>query len=142
MLCEGGFPLMETDEENFRILENCARALRKGGTFVFTTLNALYPLFHSVKDFLNRNERSTSTGKLTFDWMTLREHSVLRMKDDSGKAKVLRCNERYYMPSEISWQLRSLGFGKVEIAGCMAGEYDRKRRLTPEEFEMLVIAKS
>ena len=25
MLCEGGFPLMETDEENYRILSRCAR---------------------------------------------------------------------------------------------------------------------
>lgn len=29
MLCEGGFPLMETDEENFRILANAAAALRE-----------------------------------------------------------------------------------------------------------------
>ena len=31
MLCEGGFPLMETDEMNFAILENAAKALKSPG---------------------------------------------------------------------------------------------------------------
>jgi len=31
MLCEGSFPLMETDEMNYRILENAAKALKPGG---------------------------------------------------------------------------------------------------------------
>lgn len=39
MLCEGGFPLMETDEMNFEILKNAANALKSGGKFIFTTLN-------------------------------------------------------------------------------------------------------
>ena len=54
MICEGAFPLMETDEMNFQILANATKALKKDGKFIFTTLNGLYPLFHSVKDFLNQ----------------------------------------------------------------------------------------
>ena len=38
MLCEGGFPLMETDEMNFKILENATRSLKPGGKIIFTTL--------------------------------------------------------------------------------------------------------
>jgi len=45
MICEGAFPLMETDEMNFQILENAARALKNPGKLIFTTLNGLYPLF-------------------------------------------------------------------------------------------------
>lgn len=141
MLCEGGFPLMETDEENYSILKNCGRSLKKGGKFIFTTLNALFPLNHSVKDFLNENQKENLTSKLTFDWMTLREHSVLKMKDDDGKQMVLRCNERYYMPSEITWQLKSLGFKNVEIFGVETGGFTRKKKLTPDNFEMLVVGK-
>ncbi|MBU4002204.1 MAG: class I SAM-dependent methyltransferase, partial [Proteobacteria bacterium] len=37
MLCEGGFPLMETDEMNFEILKNATRALKDKGKFIFTT---------------------------------------------------------------------------------------------------------
>ena len=51
MLCEGGFSLMETDEENYRILAGCARSLRTGGKLIFTALNALFPLGQSVKKF-------------------------------------------------------------------------------------------
>jgi len=43
---------METDEMNFEILKNASNALKKQGKFIFTTLNGLFPIFHSVKDFL------------------------------------------------------------------------------------------
>ncbi len=43
MLCEGGFPLMETDETNFQILQNAANALKPNGKLIFTTLNGLFP---------------------------------------------------------------------------------------------------
>ena len=39
MLCEGAFPLMETDEMNFQILQNAANALKPKGKLIFTTLN-------------------------------------------------------------------------------------------------------
>ena len=45
MLCEGGFPLMETDEMNFEILKNVTRSLNDKGKFIFTTLNGLFPLY-------------------------------------------------------------------------------------------------
>lgn len=43
MLCEGGFPLMETDEMNFAILKSVTRALTGSGKLIFTTLNGLFP---------------------------------------------------------------------------------------------------
>ena len=36
MLCEGGFPLMETDEMNFEILKNVSKSLKDKGRFIFT----------------------------------------------------------------------------------------------------------
>jgi len=42
MLCEGGFPLMETDEMNYEILKNVSQALKPKAKFIFTTLNALF----------------------------------------------------------------------------------------------------
>ncbi len=138
MICEGAFPLMETDAMNFRILENIARALKPGGKLVFTTLSALYPLFHSVKDFLNANGQRTEGN--TFDLMTFREHSTLEVTDDAGKTKTLVCDERYYIPSEITWLLESLGFGKIDIYGAKLGAFSRNDALTPEDYEMLVIA--
>jgi len=141
MLCEGSFSLMETDEMNFAILKNVYDSLKKDGKFIFTTLNGLFPLFHSVKDFIN----SENTGDdviegNTFDLMTFRDYSVLKTTDDSGKERILNCNERYYVPPEITWILKSIGFEKSEIFGCKLGAYSRSDKLTTEDYEMLVIA--
>jgi SAM-dependent methyltransferase len=141
MLCEGGFPLMETDEMNFAILANAARALKPGGRFIFTTLNGLFPLFHSVRDFMASGDgRLASNPDASFDLMTFRNHTVEEFPDDSGAMRSLRCSERYYVPSEITWMLKSLGFGKIHIAGAKLGAFSRSDRLTTGDFEMLVIA--
>jgi len=141
MICEGSFPLMETDEMNFMILQGAYNALKQNGKFIFTTLNGLFPLFHSVKDFINENsiDGTEISKNNSFDLMTFRDYSEYEMIDDSGNKKVLKCNERYYVPSEITWLLRSLGFKSVDIFGCGIGEWNRNRSLTTNDYEMLVI---
>jgi SAM-dependent methyltransferase len=57
MLCEGAFPLMETDEMNYEILKNATKSLKGHGTLIFTTLNGLFPLYHSVEEFCSSNFR-------------------------------------------------------------------------------------
>ncbi len=139
MICEGGFSLMETDEMNFDILKNIEKALKNNGKLIFTTLNALFPLFHSVKDFLNQHIREGDSIKNSFDLMTFRAISVYEVTDDSGEKKSLLCNERYYTPCEISWLLKSLNFRNVEIFGAELGKFDRKP-LSTDDYEMLVVA--
>jgi 2-polyprenyl-3-methyl-5-hydroxy-6-metoxy-1,4-benzoquinol methylase len=128
MICEGGFPLMETDEMNFEILKSVTKSLREHGEFIFTTLNGLYPLFHAVE------------GSTSFDLMTFRDHNIFEFEDDLGNKKTLKCDERYYVPSEITWLLKSLGYRKIEIFGAKLGGFSRNHSLTTEDFEMLVIA--
>ncbi len=142
MICEGAFPLMETDEMNFAILENAARALLDGGKLVLTTLNALYPLYHSVKDFLNAGKTpgEMQTQELSFDLMSFRESATTRVVDDKGREKILQTNERYYAPSEMAWYLKQLKFRQVDIYGCELGAFSRSRALSVDDFEMLVIA--
>lgn len=142
MLCEGAFPLMETDEMNFQILKNAARALNNKGKLIFTTLNGLFPLFHSVKDFLAQatEEGNASNINNTFNIMTFREYSTTIAEDDSENKLELHCNERYYVPSEITWLLKSLDFKKIDIYGAKLGAYSRKDQLTTDDFEMLIIA--
>lgn len=143
MLCEGSFPLMETDEMNFEILQNAANALKPNGKLIFTTLNGLYPLFHSVKDFINASAQNGNTQykNNTFDLMTFRDYNVTVFEDDDGKQKELHCNERYYVPSEITWLLKTLKFGTIDIYAAKLGNYSRNDALTTEDFEMLVIAR-
>jgi SAM-dependent methyltransferase len=142
MLCEGAFPLMETDEMNFQILQNARKALKKGGKFIFTTLNGLFPLFHSVKEFCNKisGEENTLYKESSFDLLTFRDRDVMIVEDDDGNKKEIRCNERYYVPPEITWLLQSIGFRKIAIYGAELGKFSRDRRLTPDDFEMLIIA--
>jgi len=143
MLCEGGFPLMETDEMNFEILKNISAALKAGGTFIFTTLNGLFPLYHSVEKFCAANslEGNATYRSNTFDLMTFRDFNITELADDKGNIMSLNCNERYYVPCEITWLLKSLDFSKVEIFGARIGAFSRNDSLTTEDFEMLVIAR-
>ncbi len=142
MICEGAFPLMETDEMNFQILQNAANALLPKGKFIFTTLNGLFPLFHSVKDFLDSNtkEGNAKCDNISFDLMTFREHNTVYVEDDLGNKKELQCNERYYVPSEITWLLKTLNFITVDIYGAKLGAFSRNDTLSTEDFEMLIIA--
>jgi 2-polyprenyl-3-methyl-5-hydroxy-6-metoxy-1,4-benzoquinol methylase len=142
MLCEGAFPLMETDEMNFQILKNAAKALKKKGKFIFTTLSGLFPLFHSVKDFQTQSviEGNATYSESTFNLMTFRDHGITSFEDDSGDSKELITNERYYVPSEITWLLKSLKFTTIEIYGATLGAFSRNDKLTDKNFEMLVIA--
>ena len=143
MLCEGAFPLMETDEMNYDILRNVANGLKTPGKLIFTTLNGLFPLVHSIENFCasTTKEGNAVYNKNTFDVMTFRDRNTTTVEDDFGNTKELECNERYYVPSEITWLLKSLGFKTIEIFGAKLGAFSRNDRLTADDFEMLVIAK-
>ncbi|NQU80689.1 MAG: class I SAM-dependent methyltransferase [Bacteroidetes bacterium] len=142
MLCEGGFPLMETDEMNFEILKNATKVLKDNGKLIFTTLNGLFPLYHSVEQFYAESgDKGNATYKSnTFDLMTFRDHNTTVLEDDSGNKKELKCNERYYVPSEITWLLKTLGYQEIDIFGAKLGTFSRNDKLTTEDFEMLVVA--
>jgi len=138
MICEGAFPLMETDEMNFKILENARNALKPKGKLILTTLSALFPLYHSTEKFVN--EQGFKSKDHCFDLLTLRETSTVEIIDDSGKKKTITCNDRYYMPSEMTWYLQSLHFKNIGIFACKLGQFSRNDFLTTDDVEMLVIA--
>lgn len=142
MLCEGGFPLMETDEMNFEILKSVTRSLKDKSKFIFTTLNGLFPLYHSVEKFCAASSTidNATYGSNTFDLMTFRDHNITEIVDDDGNKKTLECSERFYVPSEITWMLKTLGYKKIDILGAKLGTFSRNDKLTTEDFEMLVIA--
>ena len=142
MLCEGGFPLMETDEMNYEIVKNVTKSLKPHAKFIFTTLNGLFPLFQSVDEFFaSAAENDTSLCRNNaFDLMTFRMSDVVDFADDDGNKKTLECSERYYVPSEITWLLKSLGYKTIDIFGAKLGAYSREHTLKTDDYEMLVIA--
>ncbi len=142
MICEGAFPLMETDQMNYKILGNAAKALKRGGKFIFTTLNALFPIFNSVDEFYKKTYQEGNAFMINhrFDLMTFREYDTIIIEDDDGNRKKLNCNERYYAPCEIKWLLETLHFQNIEIFAAQLGNFSRNDPLTINDHEMLVIA--
>jgi len=142
MLCEGGFSLMETDEMNYEILKNVTKSLKSNAKLIFTTLNGLFPLYNSVDEFFDaaKEEGNSECKNNNFDFMTFREHNIVEFEDDDGNKKTLKCNERYYVPCEITWLLKSLGYTTIDIFGARLGEFSREHTLTTKDYELLVIA--
>ncbi len=142
MLCEGAFPLMETDEMNYEILKNIYKLLKSNGKIIFTTLNGLFPIFNSIEKFCSgtSNDGIATYKNNTFDLMTFRDFNITTVKDDLGNIKEVKSNERFYLPSEITWLLKSLGFKKIDINGAKLGAFSRNDKLTKDDFEMLVLA--
>ncbi|MCL2738314.1 MAG: class I SAM-dependent methyltransferase [Bacteroidales bacterium] len=144
MICEGGFSLMETDEMNVEILQNVTKALKPHAKFIFTAPNGLFPLFNSVEEFYasTAEEGNSICKSSNFDLMTFRDYNIVEFEDDSGVKKTLECNERYYVPSEITWLLKSLKYRTIDIFGAKLGAFSREDPLTVKDFEMLVIAET
>jgi SAM-dependent methyltransferase len=140
LICEGAFPLMETDEMNFAILRGAARALRLGGRLILTTLNGLFQLQKS----LGRSERESPVEPAAvgrdFDLMTFRMRSRLNASDDHGRPIALDCDERWYAPSELTWLLKQAGFTTIEIFGARLGAFSRSNLLTANDIEILALA--
>lgn len=94
MMCEGGFPLMETDEMNYEILRNVSKSLKDNAKFIFTTLNGLFPVFNSIEEFCasNTDDGNATYHNNNFDVMTFRDYNITKVVDDNGVEKELECN--------------------------------------------------
>jgi len=77
---------------------------------------------------------SSDTQNHRFDIMTMREYSVMNFTDDDSNEHRIECNERYYLPSKITWLLKTLGYKKIEIFGAKLGAFSRDDQLTPDDF--------
>ncbi|MGE4464181.1 MAG: methyltransferase domain-containing protein [Spirochaetia bacterium] len=143
MLCEGGFCLMESDEENAAILQSIARALKDTALLVLTTLNGLFPLSQNLNAFYAdaKSEEGSTCTSTGFDLLTLRDHNTTTFTDDDGNEHTITSSERYYLPPEIRTLLTGLGFTTVEFFGSHLGAFSRDHALTQKDFEMLVVAR-
>lgn len=143
MLCEGGFCLMESDEENAAILQSIARALKDSALLIFTALNGIFPLSQDINAFYTgaTTEETSTCSSTGFDLCTLRDHNITAFTDDDGQEHTFTSTERYYLPPEIQTLLASLGFTTVEFFGAQLGSFSREHPLTQKDFEILVVAR-
>ena len=112
------------------------KRLKDKGKLIFTTLNGLFPLFHSVSEFYKsaQKEGQSQCKECSFDLMTFRDHNTAVFEDDSGNKRELKCNERYYVPSEITWLLKTLGFKKNRYFWREAWGILKKRQTDHRRF--------
>jgi 2-polyprenyl-3-methyl-5-hydroxy-6-metoxy-1,4-benzoquinol methylase len=141
IMVDSAFGAMETDEMNFEILKHVSRALRQRGVFILVAMNGLYPLFHSVKDYINAYCEDDVIKGSTFDLMTFRDTYEYEHIDDDGNKHILNCSERYYVPPEITWLLKTAEFAQINISAAELGKWSHRKKLTTEDLEMLVVAR-
>jgi 2-polyprenyl-3-methyl-5-hydroxy-6-metoxy-1,4-benzoquinol methylase len=125
-LCEGAFGLAGDEEGHRAILKGIHAALRPGGTFVLTAINALSGI---------RNAKAESFDPYT---LTATFNETIRSPDGRSKEATLYCTAFTYR--ELKWLLQDAGFNVVATYGCVAGEFTRKS-LTLEDFEIMMVAK-
>jgi SAM-dependent methyltransferase len=132
-LCEGAFGLVGRDEEpeahDAAILRNIAAALRPGGRFLLTTLNA----YSRIRTLAQEDVR---TGR--FDPVTMVEHYTDEWDLPEGKKQV-EVKERRYFPSELKRMMAEAGLSVLHIWGGTAGNW-RRRRIDLDEIEIMVVA--
>lgn len=123
------------DEENLRVLQNCARALQPGGLLVFdghnrdTLLNGFRPTYVTEKDgnlMIDRQSFDTLTGKLYNQRILLR----------NGVRKDKPFFVRLYNPTEICQWLERAGLEVYRLCADWDG-----RPISAEARRMVVVAR-
>ncbi len=133
-MCEGGFTLVENDDKDYEILKSVSKALKSGGKFILTTMNALYPITHPLQT------PDDHASNVSFDLNTFREKGTIEITDDAGIKQIIEYDQRFYAPTELQWRLKELNFNKVETFGMTLGNPSREQKISVDDYEFLLIA--
>ncbi len=125
-LCEGAFGLAGDERGHRDILGGVYQALKPGGTFVLTAINALSMI---------RNAKAES-----FDPYTLTATFDETLTSPDGQTKNVRLYTTAFTYRELKWLLQDAGFEVVMTYGCVAGNFERKS-LTLDDIEIMMVAK-
>ncbi len=118
-LCEGAFALLQTDEDNVRVLRHVAASLKPGAPFLLTTLNGY------------RTIRRAGTEQLV-DPLTMVE---TWQEGGEGDFK-----GRHYIVPELIKMHREAGLSVEEVWGGTAGAWGR-RSLDWDEIEVMLLSR-
>jgi len=131
-VCEGAFGLIgggdDPDTHDFNVLKQIAAALRSGGGFLLTALNAYAP----IRRFTNENIQSGA-----FDPATM----IAEYEDEwdlpEGK-KSITVRERLFIAPEVTRMLKEAEFRVNAVYGGTAGNWGR-RPIELDEIEMMFV---
>jgi SAM-dependent methyltransferase len=133
-LCEGALCLLDSGDDPFErdmiILKNIYDALKPGGKFITTVLNACRRIRETSEEHLQSG---------VFDINTFTEIDEMQIETPDGQETV-SVIERCYTPPEFVRMLRQIGFEVENLWGGTAGSWNRER-LRLDEMEMMVVAR-
>jgi cyclopropane fatty-acyl-phospholipid synthase-like methyltransferase len=132
------FGFFDTDEENFKVLENFYEALKPGGKFLMHT-DVNMTRIASGKYKFDERRKLTSGNNLrvidTYDEETKRIEGKWIIRSSNGKSKEVDYSVRVYTKEEFTQMCFDAGFSKVTIYSDWAGsEYSE------DAEDMVVIA--
>jgi SAM-dependent methyltransferase len=126
-LCEGGFGIMETADENQKILGSIGLSLKSNGHLLLNVLNASYAFRHPDND-------------AHLDIKQCRGYWLESYTGENGKGYRERCSNQYFTVPEIEVRLHLAGMQLIDAWGCHAGHYT-KRHIELDDLEYLVLAR-
>lgn len=126
-LCEGAFGLAGDETGHRQVLQGVYRALKPGGRFVLTALNAL---------FVARN----LTGESIFDPYTSTEEQHSIFTNAQGESQEVTIYTTSFTYRELKFLLEETGLEVEAGYGCIAGGFGRKP-LTVQDYEIMMLCK-
>jgi len=133
-LCEGSLSLLGSEDDPFehdiRILTNIYNAIKPGGIFITTVLNA-------SRILRLKTDEDIKAGR--FDPVALMEFTQQTIKTDEGE-RVITVRERYYTAAEFVRMLQQVGFTISGVYGGTPGAWN-KEAVKLDEWEIMAIAR-
>jgi 2-polyprenyl-3-methyl-5-hydroxy-6-metoxy-1,4-benzoquinol methylase len=124
-----------SDEQNLRVLQNVARALKPGGLFVVDVPNRDMILKRLMPAIVTEKNGNLMIDRLSFDSLTGRMYNK-RIVIRDGIRKDKPFSVRLYNPSEMRAWLSQAGLEMMDIFG----DYD-SHPVTEESRRMIILAR-
>ncbi|EKD81523.1 MAG: cyclopropane-fatty-acyl-phospholipid synthase superfamily [uncultured bacterium] len=135
-LCEGALCLFDDDDDmwsrDMAIFANMAAALKDGGRFLVTVLNA-FRLIRSISD------ADVAAGTVDLFTLTSRFENEVNCNEGEEPVKV-KGIERYYTPSELTRMVNRIGLKIDQIYGGTAGSWLRAP-IRLDEIEFMAVGR-
>ena len=119
---------MESDQQDFRILQGAAEAIRPGGRLFLTAPSAAHML-------------ANLDSESGFNPLTLREHFTLEVGKSKRENQSLDCSQRYYTFPELQGMLRQSGLQEIRPFAVTGDGYQTEEHFSTDQFELGVMAR-
>jgi SAM-dependent methyltransferase len=127
-LCQGAFGLAGDDDGHRQVLAGIHRAVRPGGLFVLTAINALAVA------------RKVDSADPAFDPYTCTSVWRTTVRNPEGETREVTGYTTAFTFRELKWLLEATGFAVEAGYGCVAGHFGRKP-LTVDDVEIMMVAR-